>query len=73
MTLTRKFVDEMKSYRTAQQRYKTDIQNKMSRQVKVVMPDASDKEVEEIMRSEGGISAFIKESILTGGINEDIT
>jgi len=72
-TLTRKFIDEMKSYQAAQQKYKTDIQNKMKRQVKVVKPDATDEEVEEIMKSEGGRDALYKQTILAGGVNDEIT
>lgn len=72
-TLTRKFIDEMKAYQAAQQKYKTDIQNKMKRQVKVVKPDATDEEVDEIMRSEGGRDALYKQTILAGGVNDEIT
>ena len=72
-TLTRKFIDEMKAYQAAQQKYKTDIQRKMKRQVKVVKPDATDEEVEEIMKSEGGRDALYKQAILAGGINDEIT
>lgn len=71
-TLTRKFIDEMKLYQAAQQKYKTDIQKKMKRQVKVVKPDATDEEVEQIMRSEGGRDQLYKQTILAGGVNEEI-
>jgi len=71
-TLTRKFIDEMKAYQSAQQNYKTDIQRKMKRQVKVVKPDATDEEVEEIMKSEGGRDALYKQTILAGGVNDEI-
>eukprot|EP00541_Cyclophora_tenuis_P017061 CAMPEP_0116559910 /NCGR_PEP_ID=MMETSP0397-20121206/10675_1 /TAXON_ID=216820 /ORGANISM="Cyclophora tenuis, Strain ECT3854" /LENGTH=317 /DNA_ID=CAMNT_0004085765 /DNA_START=100 /DNA_END=1053 /DNA_ORIENTATION=- len=71
-TLTRKFIDEMKLYQAAQQKYKTDIQKKMKRQVKVVKPDATDEEVEEIMRSEGGRDQLYKQTILAGGVNDEI-
>ena len=63
----------MKAYQAAQQKYKTDIQNKMKRQVKVVKPDATDEEVDEIMRSEGGRDALYKQTILAGGVNDEIT
>jgi Syntaxin len=43
-TLTRKFVDEMKLYQQAQQTYKSDLKNKVKRQVLVVKPDATDEE-----------------------------
>mmetsp|Transcript_7848 Transcript_7848/g.12012 ORF Transcript_7848/g.12012 Transcript_7848/m.12012 type:complete len:312 (-) Transcript_7848:1438-2373(-) len=71
-TLTRKFIDEMKAYQASQQNYKTDIQKKMKRQVKVVKPDATDEEVEDIMKSEGGRDALYKQTILAGGVNDEI-
>jgi len=71
-TLTRKFIDEMKAYQSAQQNYKTDIQRKMKRQVRVMKPDATDEEVEECMKSEGGRDALYKQAILAGGVNDEI-
>lgn len=62
----------MKLYQAAQQKYKTDIQRKMKRQVKVVRPDATDEEVEEIMKSEGGRDQLYKQTILAGGVNDEI-
>jgi t-SNARE complex subunit (syntaxin) len=71
-TLTRKFIDEMKLYQSAQQKYKTDIKKKVKRQVQIVKPDATDEDIEEVMRSEGGRDALYKESILAGGVNDSI-
>lgn len=71
-TLTRKFIDEMKFYQEAQQNYKTDIQKKMKRQVQIVKPDATDAEVDAIMKSEGGRDALYKEQILAGGVSDQI-
>lgn len=71
-TLTRKFVDEMKLYQQAQQKYKTDLKNKVKRQVLVVKPDATDEEVDAVMKSEGGRDALYKERILAGGVNDQI-
>jgi t-SNARE complex subunit (syntaxin) len=71
-TLIRKFIDEMKSYQSAQQKYKTDIKKKVKRQVQIVKPDATDDDIEEVMRSEGGRDALYKESILAGGVNDQI-
>ena len=48
-TLTRKFIDEMKIYQNAQQKYKTDIKKKVTRQVQIVKPDATDEEVDMVM------------------------
>jgi t-SNARE complex subunit (syntaxin) len=71
-TLTRKFIDEMKSYQNAQQKYKTDIKNKVKRQVQIVKPDATDEDIDEVMRSEGGRDALYRERILAGGINDSV-
>jgi len=71
-TLTRKFMNETKLYQAAQQAYKTNIQQKVKRQVLVVKPDATDEEVEEIIRSEGGRDELYKQTILVGGVNEEI-
>lgn len=72
-TLTRKFIDEMKLYQGAQQKYKSDIKKKMKRQVQIVKPDATDKEIEQVMRDEGGRDKLFRETILAGGVNEAIT
>jgi t-SNARE complex subunit (syntaxin) len=72
MTLTRKFVDEMKLYQQAQQSYKTDIKNKAKRQILVIKPDATDEEVDQVMRSEGGRDALQKQAVLAGGLNDQI-
>jgi len=71
-TLTRKFIDEMKLYQSAQQKYKQDIKTKLTRQVKTIKPDATDEEVEAVMKSEGGRDALYKEQILAGGVNDSI-
>merc|ERR1712207_16219 len=71
-TLTRKFIDEMKAYQNAQQKYKADIKKKVKRQVHIVKPDATDEEIDEVMRSEGGKDALFKERILAGGVNDSI-
>ena len=65
-TLTRKFVDEMKEYQNAQQKYKSDIKKKVKRQVQIVKPDATNEEIDAVMKSEGGRDALYKDKILTG-------
>jgi len=62
----------MKEYQKAQQKYKTDIQNKVKRQVRTVKPDATDEEVDEVLRSEGGRDALYRKQILAGGVNDQI-
>lgn len=71
-TLTRKFVDEMKLYQEAQQRYKCDIKKKVKRQVQAFGLSATDEDVDRVMRSEGGRDAFYKEKILAGSINDQV-
>mmetsp|Transcript_24195 Transcript_24195/g.43722 ORF Transcript_24195/g.43722 Transcript_24195/m.43722 type:complete len:302 (-) Transcript_24195:213-1118(-) len=71
-TLTRKFVDEMKAYQNSQQKYKEDIKKKVKRQVQIVKPDATDEDVENVLKSEGGRDALYKEKILAGGVNDQV-
>ena len=71
-TLLRKFIDEMKRYQNAQQQYKTDVKKKVTRQVQIIKPDATDQDVDEIMRSEGGREALYQQQILSGGVNDQI-
>jgi len=71
-TLTRKFVDEIKQYQNAQQKYKTDLRKKAARQIKVIKPDATEEEVDVIMKTDGGREALYKETILSGGVNDNI-
>lgn len=62
----------MKAYQSAQQKYKTDIKKKVKRQVQIVKPDATEEEIEEVMRSEGGRDALYRERILAGGVNDQV-
>jgi len=71
-TLLRKFIDEMKRYQNSQQQYKTDVKKKVTRQVQMIRPNATDQEVDEIMRSEGGREALYQQQILSGGVNDQI-
>lgn len=71
-TLTRAFIDEMKLYQNAQQKYKIDIKNKAQRQILNARPDASEEEVDMIMKSEGGKEGLYQQTILQGGVNDNI-
>ena len=63
-TLTRKFVDVMKEYQSAQTKYKSDIRKRVKRQVQIIKPDATPEEIDAVMKSEGGSAELIKSSIL---------
>lgn len=65
-TLTRKFVDIMKEYQQAQQKYKTDIKKKVKRQVQIVKPDATTEEIDAVLKSGGGSGEVFKNAILKG-------
>jgi t-SNARE complex subunit (syntaxin) len=62
----------MKAYQSAQQKYKTDIKTKVKRQVQIVKPDATDEDIDQVLKSEGGRDALYKESILAGGVNDQV-
>ena len=62
----------MKAYQAAQQKYKTDIKKKVTRQVQIVKPDATEEEIDEIMRCEGGRDSLYRERILAGGVNDQV-
>jgi syntaxin 1B/2/3 len=62
----------MKAYQNAQQKYKEDIKKKVKRQVQIVKPDATDEDVENVLKSEGGRDALYKEKILAGGVNDQV-
>jgi len=71
-TLTKKFIDETKAYQSAQEKYKSDIKKKVTRQVQIVKPDATDEEIDAVMRSEGGRDALIQRQILTNSPNDQV-
>lgn len=62
-TLTRKFMDVMKTYQVAQTKYKTDVKQKAKRQIQIVKKDVTDDQIEEVLRN-GGAGNLIKTSIL---------
>ncbi|OQR89631.1 syntaxin [Thraustotheca clavata] len=64
-TLTRKFMDTMKEYQKAQQKFKADMKNKVKRQVQIVKPDASEQEIDMVMRS-ADPGAIYRSAILQG-------
>lgn len=68
-TLTRKFVDVMKEYQSAQTKYKTDIKKKVKRQVQIVKPDATSEEIDAVLKSGGGSGEVFKAAILKVSIS----
>ena len=56
-TLTQKFVTVVRAYQQAQHDYKSKIQEKVARQVKVVKPEATMEEIDMTMRGGGAGAA----------------
>mmetsp|Transcript_1909 Transcript_1909/g.5596 ORF Transcript_1909/g.5596 Transcript_1909/m.5596 type:complete len:265 (+) Transcript_1909:412-1206(+) len=70
-TMTRAFVEAMKDYQNAQNKYKADIKKKVTRQVQIVKPDVTEEEIDAIARSGKGASQIYSDVILTG-VADDI-
>lgn len=70
--MTKKFIDEIKIYQAAQQRYKDDIKRKATRQVQIVKPNATEEEVDAVMHNEGGRDALYQSMVLVGAPNDQI-
>ena len=61
--LTRKFIDVMKEYSSAQSAYKTQAKSTAIRQVKIVQPNSTDEEIERMLQR-GDSSDLAKQTIL---------
>jgi len=69
-TLTRKYIDEIKLYQSAQQKFKTYLKAKGKRQHLYINPDATEEEIDEAFRSESGREGLFQQHILAGGVND---
>lgn len=63
-TLTRKLSDVVSEYQNAIAQYKLHIRNKARRQLKVLYPDISTVEMEEVLRSKRAPSDLYREAIM---------
>ena len=64
-TLMRKFGDVCKDYQREQQRYKSEIQKTVKRQLEIVKPDVTPDEIDTVLRN-GGTSEVFRSAILKG-------
>lgn len=71
-TLMRRFVEVMKEYQNEQTNYKSEIVKKVRRQVQIVKPDATEEEINAVMKSEGGSDKLFQDLILKGDASESI-
>eukprot|EP00622_Pseudochattonella_farcimen_P003465 FR738650.1.p1 GENE.FR738650.1~~FR738650.1.p1 ORF type:complete len:301 (+),score=55.60 FR738650.1:17-919(+) len=58
-----KFISAVDLYKTAQQRYSTELKGKVKRQVMIVVPEADDQFVDKVMASEGGVKQLYEQVI----------
>ncbi|CAM9827459.1 unnamed protein product [Heterosigma akashiwo] len=63
-TLTRKFIAVTQDYQNAQSSYKTGIQKKVKRTVKVVMDDASEEEINAVIESGSSAGEVLQQAVL---------
>jgi hypothetical protein len=54
----------MKAYQNAQQVFKVELKKKMKRQVLIVKPEATQEEIEEVIKTGGGTGEIYKTAIL---------
>ena len=71
-TISRKFVDVMKDYQSAQTKYKTNLKKKVKRHVLLVKPDATNDEIEIVFKSGGGADELFKGAVLKGDAADSI-
>lgn len=62
-TLTRKYVETVKEYQKRQQDYKDNVKAKVSRQVHIVKPEASEEDIETLMQ-DGTVGDVFKNAIM---------
>lgn len=72
-TLTRKFVEVMKEYQNIQTKYKDDAKKKVRRQVQIVKPDATQEEIDSVIKSGSGSDELFRQAILKGDAADAIT
>lgn len=71
-TLTRKFVDIIKNYQLVQTNFKNEIKIKAKRQVKIVYKNATEEEVETILKAGGTSGEVYKEAFMTGSASQAV-
>lgn len=69
-TLLRQYIAATNKYKAAQEDYKTAINSKVTRQLKMVKPDLSEDQVDDIIQN-GDPNQFIQQT-LSGPINNEI-
>lgn len=70
-TLTQKFLELAQEYQEVQSNYKNKYQEKIERQYKIVKPDATQEEIEEIIES-GDSSKIYATQILDSHLHQQV-
>ena len=69
-SLVGKFMSAVETYKNAQKRYQTELTGKVKRQVTIVVPDATDEFVDNVMAQEGGVQKLYEEVIMKSAATE---
>ncbi len=72
-TAMRKFQSVLTDYRASQDKFKTDVKGKFTRQLKIAQPDLTDEAVDELLRSGKSAGELIKASVLKGDADARVT
>ena len=60
----------VETYKNAQKRYQTELTGKVKRQVTIVVPDATDEFVDNVMAQEGSVQKLYEEVIMKSAATE---
>lgn len=69
-TLIRQYINAANKYKATQEDYKTAINNKVSREIKMIKPELQENEIDEIIQN-GDPNQYIQQA-LSGPINNQI-
>lgn len=73
MALTKKFLDELRHYQSAQKDYKIKTQQRLKRQIRVVQPDVTDNDIECMIRKGEDRDTLYQKAVLHAGkVNDRI-
>lgn len=64
VTLTRKYVEIMQSYQSAQLKYSAELKQTISRRIRILNPSISNEQVSEVMATGVGVNELVSETIM---------
>uniref|UniRef100_A0A7S2YP29 t-SNARE coiled-coil homology domain-containing protein n=1 Tax=Entomoneis paludosa TaxID=265537 RepID=A0A7S2YP29_9STRA len=64
--ITQQFKDCVEKYQEAQQSYKQEMKRNVTRQIKIVKPNATEDEIAHAMKTENGVAKLYQKQVLCG-------